>query len=472
MNGKTTDIPPPTFAVVGRPNKGKSSIVATLARDKSVHIDSRAGSTRDVRRFPMQINGETLYELVDTPGIQRARAVVDWLESQCVDASERPAAVAKFVEEHKQDERFRDECQMLTPIIEGAGIIYVVDGSCPFSKDYEAEMEILRWTGQPSLAVINPIENTDYVDEWKAGLGQYFQTVRVFDAHTAEPEKQFELLELFGHLDPRWQQSLSRAIEVLKASRSEQLRTASSLITDLVVDALTYSVEQSVPEGVGEELVKTALLEKYKRHLEGREKNCRKQIEQLFYFSNLKGSDEQLALESSDLFNVENWYLWGLKKWQMISASATVGLIAGGGTGLAIDALHLGSLGPLGTTISGAGGAVTGAASSWVFADRIGKMSVKGIPSGGKRFTYGPTTNINFPFVILGRGIRHLKLVSRRAHASQEALALDKPILAFLSEKERRKLAKLFARIQSAKKVKESRAHLSAMIFGWCEVDA
>jgi len=149
-----------------------------------------------------------------------------------------------------------------------------------------------------------------------------------------------------------------------------------------------------------------------------------------------------------------------------------VGLIAGGGTGLAIDALHLGSLGPLGTTISGAGGAVTGAASSWVFADRIGKMSVKGIPSGGKRFTYGPTTNINFPFVILGRGIRHLKLVSMRTHASQQELALDKPILAFLSEKERRTLAKLFARIQSGKKVKESRADLSAMIFGWCEVDA
>ena len=28
----------PTFAVVGRPNKGKSSIVATLARDDAVYI--------------------------------------------------------------------------------------------------------------------------------------------------------------------------------------------------------------------------------------------------------------------------------------------------------------------------------------------------------------------------------------------------------------------------------------------------
>lgn len=59
----------PVFAVVGRPNKGKSSIVATLARDDSVFIDARAGSTRDAREFPMRVDEEILYVLVDTPGI-------------------------------------------------------------------------------------------------------------------------------------------------------------------------------------------------------------------------------------------------------------------------------------------------------------------------------------------------------------------------------------------------------------------
>ncbi|HAN68315.1 MAG TPA: DUF3482 domain-containing protein, partial [Halieaceae bacterium] len=51
----------PVFAVVGRPNKGKSSIVATLARDDSVGIEARAGSTREAREFPMRVDGETLY---------------------------------------------------------------------------------------------------------------------------------------------------------------------------------------------------------------------------------------------------------------------------------------------------------------------------------------------------------------------------------------------------------------------------
>ena len=46
--------------------------------------------------------------------------------------------------------------ELLTPILEGAGILYVVDAGAPYRENYEAEMEILRWTGRPSMAVINP----------------------------------------------------------------------------------------------------------------------------------------------------------------------------------------------------------------------------------------------------------------------------------------------------------------------------
>ncbi len=143
----------PTFAVVGRPNKGKSSIVATLARDDSVYIDAKAGSTREANSYPMKVDGETLYVLVDTPGLQRARAVLDWLNAHCSDAAARPETVRAFVEQHEGDPNYRDECQALRPVVDGAGIIYVVDGSCPYGVDYEAEMEILRWSGQPSLAL-------------------------------------------------------------------------------------------------------------------------------------------------------------------------------------------------------------------------------------------------------------------------------------------------------------------------------
>ena len=43
--------PHPTFAIVGHPNKGKSSIVATLAEDESVSISPDPGTTRVARSF-------------------------------------------------------------------------------------------------------------------------------------------------------------------------------------------------------------------------------------------------------------------------------------------------------------------------------------------------------------------------------------------------------------------------------------
>ena len=451
----------PVFAVVGRPNKGKSSIVATLARDDSVSIDARAGSTTQSRTFPMRVNGETLYELVDTPGIQRARAVLEWLQAHSGSAAERPAAVRQFVEEHAQDAHFKNEYEMLRPISDGAGIIYVVDGSCPFGADYEAEMEILRWSGRPSLALINPIDSQQFIEEWSAGLGQFFQTVRVFDAHRAEVTKQMDILTLFGHLDAQWREPLNRAVDVLRSERQVQQQSAGVLVADLIVESLLYSTEQSIPEGLPVKPVQKTLFTQYKRHLAKRERQCRRQVEELFYYSDISKSEQGLGLEESDLFNVEDWYLWGLGKRSMI----TVASVAGGGAGMALDAVSGGLLGGLGTV----GGALSGGIGAWRYADKIGQIQVRGLPTGGQLLTYGPSKNINFPFVLLGRALLHLFGVCRRTHASRSTMDLKQPLLEHLSDKERRQLGKIFDDIRKQKKTGQRRVQLASMIRGWCE---
>ena len=48
----------PTFVVVGHPNKGKSSIVATLAQDEAVGIADESGTTTTARHFPMRVDGD------------------------------------------------------------------------------------------------------------------------------------------------------------------------------------------------------------------------------------------------------------------------------------------------------------------------------------------------------------------------------------------------------------------------------
>ena len=144
----------------------------------------------------------------DTPGFQRPRRVLDWLRAHSVSASDRPQTVRAFVNEHRHDSRFTDECELLEPIINGAGIIYVVDGSVPYSDEHEAEMTILRWTGRPSLALINSIGPDDHSDTWQAALGQFFQVVLSFDA--VRPFEQHLDFKSLRQLEPGWERPLAK----------------------------------------------------------------------------------------------------------------------------------------------------------------------------------------------------------------------------------------------------------------------
>src|SRR5690625_1289647 len=200
----------PRFAVVGHPNKGKSSIVATLAQNDSIAIAMEPGTTRDSDVYPLRVDGETLYELIDTPGFQRPRQALAWMLEHSHGASDRADTVRAFVVQHRGDARFHDECELLQPIVDGAGILYVVDGSVPYSSENEAEMEILRWTGRPSLALINHIGEGDCSASWEAALGQYFRIVRHFDAVRAPFEDHLGLLRGFGELASGWREPLER----------------------------------------------------------------------------------------------------------------------------------------------------------------------------------------------------------------------------------------------------------------------
>ncbi len=168
------------FAVVGHPNKGKSSIVSTLSHDDSIAVSSRSGTTKHAMGVTVDTS-YSKYELIDTPGFQRPLKVLAWLKQKATSAEKRAQAVADFVADAQCQCDFPDEVELLTPLVNSAAILYMVDGSRPYGGEYEAEMEILRWSGQPSMALINPIESSQYVEPWKNALEQYFKIVRVFN---------------------------------------------------------------------------------------------------------------------------------------------------------------------------------------------------------------------------------------------------------------------------------------------------
>jgi len=448
----------PKFAVVGHPNKGKSSIVATLAQDDSVFIDRVSGSTTKTHIYPMTVDGAVLYELIDTPGFQRARAALTWLTQHCPDVSQRAKTVAQFCLAQADNTIFYNECQLLQPLIEGAGIIYVVDGSRPYGPEYEAEMEILRWTGRPSLAIINPIDSEEFVQAWESALVQYFKTVRVFNAHRAEFVKRTSLLKVFGQLQPEWEQPIANAIEALKKERDRQHRQASALIAAFLVESLQHKETLRCP---GEQIppgTQALLSTKYEHALRRLEKQCRRQVEETYTYYQLRRQETDLSVESADLFNQESWYLFGLNKLQLVSVAAGAGVSAG----LLVDA----GLGGHSMLIGSAIGGISGAMGAWILSKQIAKFAIKGLPTGGSIITYGPARHPNFPFVLLGRALHHLELICTRTHARRDTLSVDSdPPLSQFNIKDKTHLMTLFKNISNNKKTFEQREKVAETVY-------
>ena len=91
----------PKFAVVGHPNKGKSSIVSALAQDDSVQISDTPGTTKRRRIYPLKLDNKTIYELIDTPGFQRARRVLAYIKKDAVGAHKKSNRINEFIKEYK-----------------------------------------------------------------------------------------------------------------------------------------------------------------------------------------------------------------------------------------------------------------------------------------------------------------------------------------------------------------------------------
>ena len=332
-------------------------------------------------------------------------------------------ALRRFVKMENGD--FIDEKLLLAPLLDGAGVLYVVDPGRPLHDDFLAEMEILRWTGCPRLALLNRRSSTTGPDEevWKNRLGGSFNLVRTFDAHHARYDERLRLLKALLEIEERHRPLLERTIELLEDEWRIRREEAAERMINFFHEALPYRVSATLEErdlAIPERRERKAeiLSRKYFEDLATMERRCFEDLLRIYRHHLLKADTNPEYFSGIDLKSEESWTKWGLNRLQLIGVASAIGASAG----LAID---------IGTVFfsHGAGtalGALIGGGAAWFKGGSLPDLRITltgGIKLGtgdGKSLKVGPPKNPNFPWILLdGILIRYRKMLSR-AHGRRD----------------------------------------------------
>jgi GTPase Era involved in 16S rRNA processing len=420
MSGAT-----PTFAVVGAVNHGKSSVVSTLAEDDCVRISPMPGETIECQQFWL----DDLFRFWDTPGFQNAIEACEELEParQAID----PLRVFReFVERHRGAPEFDAECRLLQPIIEGAGIIYVVDGSRELIPFHFAEMEILRLTGQPRLAIINRTDCDDHVGEWKQKLGAHFNAVREFNAHQATFADRLELLETLAGIDQLWKPKLTRAVAIFKEEYQHRIDACAAVISELLIESLQHREDAPLESDRAAQRVRQgeALRERFVKSIADREFRTHAQLIELFRHHRVKREAAGGLEFDQGLFSSETWRLFGLGEKQLVMTATLGGAAAGAALDLVTAGHTLLAGAAIGGTVGAVGGYFLGKKRPELKVNLLGSLDPsgkRGIELAGRRLSVGPYAAANFPWILLDRAVGTFYFVVNRAHARQDHVTIN-----------------------------------------------
>ncbi|MBK1642022.1 GTP-binding protein HSR1 [Chromatium okenii] len=402
----------PRLAIMGHPNAGKSSVVATLTENDQVSIDKRAGTTTESDVYPVVIDGETVIEFIDTPGFQNPNAILEWFQAN---DGQRDLARA-FVAAHRANPLFAHDCALLEPVAEGAGIILVVDGSKRIKEKDRVEIELLRLTGRPRMAILNNLTNQHrYMIDWQKALNLAFNSVREFNAHRATYSERIKLLNALKSIDQRWELLVEGAVDAFVRDWERRTELAAGTILELLRIALSYRVSKAVSDHKlvfqsDRNRVKAELTAEFEEGLRQLEIAAQAQL-RVHFRHNVKTFASDSIL-NQDLLSEEVEQTLGLSRRQL----ALVGMAAGAASGVTLDLATAGHSLGAGAFFGAAAGGVLG----MVGGKALAKFDIERAP-GTHRFTIGPVSNPRFPFVLLDRSILYSARAMNWAHGRQAA---------------------------------------------------
>ena len=397
------------LAVVGHTNTGKTSLLRTLLRDVYFgEVKNEAATTRHVEQAKLTDSqtGEVLVALYDTPGLEDASGLMDWLEDNTAsrrDGIERlqqflAADIAQGGDALTSNEDYSQEAKVIRQLLASDMAIYVVDAREPVLGKYKDELAILSWAAIPVMPVFNFTDSQDAnIDEWQTMLARRNLHISTrFDSVAFEFKDEMRLWQNLATMLTH-----SEMLEQLMARRTENwaqlYEEANIIIADFLLNVASFVRE------ISEDDDPMPVLEQMQEAVRQSERAMQHNLLNLykFYDNAVAATPLELKAYQQDPFDPELLKSYGIR--------TTSGAAAGALLGLGIDAAALGTTLGLGAAIGGIAGGLLSNTSS--IADRI---------TGVKRLYIDPATLT----LLATRAIDLLTALRHRGHAATDATQL------------------------------------------------
>ncbi|MDR6710425.1 small GTP-binding protein [Pseudomonas hunanensis] len=400
---------PLKLAVVGHTNVGKTSLLRTLTRDVGFgEVSHRPSTTRHVEGARLSVDGEPLLELYDTPGLEDAIALLDYLErlERPGERLDGPARLERFLQGSEARQRFEQEAKVLRQLLASNAGLYVIDAREPVLAKYRDELEVLASCGKPLLPVLNFVASSQQREpEWREALARLGLHALVrFDSVAPPEDGERRLYESLALLLEDARPALQRLIDDQLAQRVARQHSAKRLIAELLLDCA--ACRRSVD---AEPAAEAKAIETLREDVRQREQRCVEALLKLYAFRREDANAGELPLLDGrwgdDLFNPETLKLLGVR----LGSGVAAGAAAGAGVDLLVGGLTLGAAALAGAI---AGGALQAARN---YGSRLmGKLK-------GKREL---TVADNVLRLLALRQQQLVQALERRGHAAQDSIRL------------------------------------------------
>ncbi|MBX8494186.1 DUF3482 domain-containing protein [Pseudomonas cichorii] len=342
------------LAVVGHTNVGKTSLLRTLTRDIGFgEVSHRPSTTRHVEGARLSVEGQALLELYDTPGLEDAIALLDYLErlDRPGERLDGPARLARFLESSEARQRFEQEAKVLRQLLDSDAGLYVIDAREPTLSKYRDELAVLASCGKPLLPVLNFVSSPQQREpDWREALSRLGLHALVrFDSVAPPEDGERRLYESLALMMESARPQLERLIEDQQAQRKARRHSAARLIAEMLIDCA--ACRRSVDTDAQQE---QKAIEELRKAIRQREQRCVEALLKLYAFRTQDASAADLPLLDGrwgdDLFNPETLKQLGVR----VGGGVAAGAAAGAGVDLLVGGITLGAAALVGAIAGGA----------------------------------------------------------------------------------------------------------------------